>query len=511
MVDSTDGDRHFSGIITHMVVTFLAETKGQEVVDRVVAEAGVNDVAELLADDSAWFSYGQVRSLLEAVARVVGRDALKEIALASRLHDESRAEMTQMLQDFGSPANLLRSVYSYEPGARTSFGMGTILEYGGRELGPGEWELTHRFIEGFPPFREFCLFSVGMHALLPMLFGLPPGQVSEERCACDGAAECTFRLQWEATADVTHQKNFFEMRSQLLQMRLDTLQRTVTDLVSAPDPEEGLRRVLEATARSVRAPAYVLSIDRGVPLAQRLYFAGLAESEALAVAGTLAEQVGGDLFGVIAVEVASTRCKFGHLGVIEPASRQFLPQERELVLSYASLAAAALDSATALEEARRQATTAGTLLDLSSSLTELRSTEEMALNLARAVQSVIDCDQSMVLVHDASSGDLHVAATHGFPEALEHQLAAVTLPETSAQALSSGVTFYPADRIVQFRHDHGVALDDAAVAGASAPMVANDELIGALVVFVSDRPERLRENPTLGEALRGLSGQAAVA
>ena len=389
--------------------------------------------------------------------------------------------------------------------------MGTIMEYGGTEIGPGEWELTLGFSEGFAPFREFCLFSGGMHALLPMLFGLPPGESVEERCACDGAPECMYRLRWEATADVTAQKNFFEMRSQLLQMRLDTLQRTVTDLVSAPDPEEGLRRVLEATARSVRAPAYVLSIEPGVPLAQRLYFGGMPEPEARSVAATLPERVGGDLLDVIALEVAGTRGKFGYLGVVEPASRQFVPQERDLVLSYASLAAAALDSATALEEARRQATTAGTLLDLSSSLTELRSTEEMALNLARAVQSVIDCDQSMVLVHDPSTGGLHVAATHGFAETLEHQLASVTLPASSAETLSSGVTFYPADRITQFGRDHGVALDDAAVAGASAPMVANDQLIGALVVFVSDRPERLRENPTLGEALRGLSGQAAVA
>jgi diguanylate cyclase (GGDEF)-like protein len=502
-------DRQFSGIITRMAVSFLAETEGEETLALVLAEAGLTDFAEQFADDSAWFSYGQVRSLLEAIARVAGKDALQRAATASRLHDESRVEMTQMLQDFGSPGNLLRSMFSADAGP-TSFGLATILEYEGKELAPGEWELTQRFLGGFPPFREFCTFSLGLHALQPMLFGLPPGQVDEVRCACDGHPECTFRLRWETTADVTHQKNFFEMRSSLLQVRLETLQRTVMDLVSAPDPEEGLQRVLEAAARSVRAPAYVLSIDRGVPLAQRLYFGGLPESEALAVAETLAQQVGADLFGMIAVEVSSTRGKFGHLGVIEPQSRHFLPQERQLVQSYASLAAAALDSATALEEARRQATTAGTLLDLSSSLTELRSTEEMALNLARAVQSVIDCDQSMVLVHDASSGGLHVAATHGFAESLEHQLAAVTLPATSVQALAGGVAFYPADRIAQFRQEHGVALDDAAMAGASAPMVANDEFIGALVVFVSDRPERLRENSTLGEALRGLSGQAAI-
>ena len=117
VVDPTaDGDRHFSGIITQMVVTYLANSQGQEVVDRVVAEAGLTDIAESLADDGAWFSYRQVRSLLEAVNRVVGPDPLREAAYATRLHDESRAEMTQMLQDFGSPANLLRSIFSYEPG-----------------------------------------------------------------------------------------------------------------------------------------------------------------------------------------------------------------------------------------------------------------------------------------------------------------------------------------------------------------------------------------------------------
>ena len=42
-------------------------------------------------------------------------------------------------------------------------------------------------------------------------------------------------------------------------------------------------------------------------------------------------------------------------------------------------------------------------------------------------------------------------------------------------------------------------------------MIANGELIGALLVLVTSRPERLRGNPDLAESLRGLSGQAAVA
>jgi len=503
---TADGDRHFSGIIPHMVVTFLAETYEPDVLRQVLLQANAGTEDEL-RDEHAWMPYQRLRSLLEAVARLLGPEVLSQSAITGRLHEESGADMTQMLQDFGSPGNLLRSVLTYD----TAFGLSTILKIDGEELGPAEWNLTQRFHDGFEPFREYCSFSRGLHALFPTLFGLPPAEVDEEGCACDGAPVCTFRIRWDSTADVTHLKSYFETRSRILETRLETMQRTVTDLISAPDPEEGLRRVLEAAARSVHAPAYVLAIDRAVPVTQRLHFTGIDELDAIAMAASLSEHLGTETPGMLVVEVASTRCSFGYLALIEPTSRQFIPQERVLVQSYAGLAAAALDSATALEEARRQATTARTLLELSNSLTELRSTEQMALNLARAVPSVVDCDRSIVLVHDPSADELHVAATYGFSESLEHQLSKSTLPSTAVAAFSGGVAFYDEGEIASFQGTYGINLGGVPVAAASAPMVANDELIGALVVLVTGGPERLRENPTLGEALRGLSGQAAVA
>lgn len=503
---TVDGDRHFSGIIPHMVVTYLAETYGPDVLRQVLLQANAGTEDEL-RDEHAWMPYQRLRSLLEAVNRLLGPEVLGQSAITGRLHEESGADMTQMLQDFGSPGNLLRSVLTYD----TAFGLSTILKIEGEELGPGEWNLTQRFHDGFEPFREYCSFSRGLHALFPTLFGLPPAEVDEEECACDGALVCTFHIRWDSTADVTHLKSYFETRSRILETRLETIQRTVMDLISAPDPEEGLRRVLEAAARSVHAPAYVLAIDRAVPVTQRLHFTGIDELDAIAMAESLSEHLGTETPGMLVLEVASTRCSFGYLALIEPTLRQFIPQERVLVQSYAWLAAAALDSATALEEARRQAITARTLLELSNSLTELRSTEQMALNLARAVPSVVDCDRSIVLVHDPSVGELHVAATHGFPESLEHQLSKATLPSTAVAAFSGGVAFYGEGEIASFQETHGITLGGVPVAAASAPMVANDEFIGALVVLVTGGPERLRENPTLGEALRGLSGQAAVA
>jgi diguanylate cyclase (GGDEF)-like protein len=498
--------RHFSGIITQMVLAFVRDEHGKDVVSRVLRRAGLEAMEDQLFDDAAWVSYSHLRSLFEAVGELVGRDALRRAASASR-DEDARPDMTQMMQDFGTPGNLLRTALEYD----TAFGISSILMFHGEEMGPGDWLLRQTFSEGFEPFREFCAFTCGLHTLLPSLFGLGLADVAEESCICDGALECTFRLRWQATADVSHQKEFFETRARLLEVRLETLQRTVLDLISAPDPEQGLRGVLEAAARSVHVPAYVLSVDQSVSLPKHLLYAGIGPDEAATLAASLPEHLRLGSPGMVVVEVASTRCSFGYLAVLDAGTRQFLPQEHALVRSYAALAAAALDSATALEEARRQATSAGTLLDLSSSLSELRSTEEIAFILARAVESVIDCDRSVVLINDSSTDLVRIAASHGFPEPFEQQLSGITLPSSLAAAMSGGLVFYDELEIAAFRTNVDLPFDTRPAAGASAPMVANGELIGALVVLVNDRPERLLRHTSLGEALRGLSGQAAVA
>lgn len=504
---AVDGDRHFSGVVSRMVVTYLADEHGPAVLGQVLDRAAEVGSEDELRDDAAWLSYRRVRRLFEAVTEVLGgSEPLRRAALSGRLDEPSRADMSQMLMDFGTPDNLLRTAFRYG----TAFGLSTIMELEGDERSDGEWDLTHRFKGDFEPFPEFCAYMRGLHALLPTVFGLPPAEVSEESCACHGAPDCTFRVSWHSTVELGNQKSFFETRSSLLEARLDTLQRTVIELVSAPDPIEGLRRVLEAAARAVHVPAYLLAVDPALPLSPHLHFAGLGESEAAVLSETISRHTGIGTDGIMAVEVSSTRCHYGHLAAIEPASRRFLPQELDLMTSYANLAAAALDSATAYEEARRQATTAQTLLGLSSSLTELRSTEEMALNLARAVPSVIDCDRSIVFIHDPASGELQVAATHGFPEPLERRLAAVSLPSSAVSVFEPGVSYYDQGQIAAL-HTYDVVLDRPSVAAASIPMVANDELMGALVVVVTTRPARLEENPSLGEALRGLAGQAAVA
>ena len=48
------------------------------------------------------------------------------------------------------------------------------------------------FIDGFAPFPEFCRFVAKQYAMIPMFFGLPEAEVTEETCQCRGDLACLF-------------------------------------------------------------------------------------------------------------------------------------------------------------------------------------------------------------------------------------------------------------------------------------------------------------------------------
>jgi diguanylate cyclase (GGDEF)-like protein len=498
-----DGQRHFSGVHVRMVVQFLQE---RQVLESVLDLAGENRPLDVLLDDSAWASYNQIRQLFEATASVLGGPAaLTEAALSTAVASGSSGELAQTLQDVGSPDLLLEAAVS----AEAAFGLSTIRQRDGEQVAPGEWLIRETFTPGFAPFPEFCAFQMGALALLPRLFGLTTGQAVEESCCCAGDDVCTFRLRWREEDDTKKQQNYFETRSHLLESRLKTLQQTVADLVSAPDPDAGLSRILQAASRAIHAPSYVLVTDPDLPIRSRLLFQGLDGSEARLISAELLTPEGRTAPGRLCVEVVSNRSHYGWLAAIDPTSRKYFQQEHEVMSSYAALAAAALDSATALDEAQRQAATSTALLELSSHLAQLSSPEQMAVLLAESVRRVVDCDRSLVFLTDAD--DMQISAVDGFPERLEAQLLECRLPGSALSDLGPDLTYFDSQDAALLCSIYKLPADEIATATASVPMVANGELLGRLLVSVMDGPHRLRQNDSLSEALRGIAGQGAIA
>jgi diguanylate cyclase (GGDEF)-like protein len=212
--------------------------------------------------------------------------------------------------------------------------------------------------------------------------------------------------------------------------------------------------------------------------------------------------------GRLVVPVESQRGRHGYLAILDPTGgRRFYTRAVRVLESYARLAAAALDSAAAVADARREATTARILLELSSTLAELGGVEEMATRLARAVPDVARCDRAIVALVDPETRRCRVTATCGYP------------PDVDAELRTH--TFDPVDPMQQgFRYEVADVGDGVAqrlmartgtVAMASVPIVANGEYAGHVVAAVSRPDPAFREDPTLADRLRGLAGQAATA
>ena len=495
---------HFAGVNTRLLLRYLRDQEAPGAVARVLHDAGESRSEEQLVDAATWSSYAQFRRLLEETARSFGGNATLQRAASGGLTDGSQAEMTAMLQSLGSPEALLR-IITDAGGA----GLAPVLKFGGEEVGPNEWLVREWFTEGFPPFHEYCAWATGLYSNIPTLFGMR-AEVTKEACACDGAPVCEYRIRWFADDEKT-EAEYFEARVQMLTARLEGLQQTVSDLVSDDDLEHVLARVVVSAARTISAPVFVLALE-AMPAADKLvYSAGIADCDA--EHRVAAELLAGDHDhdeDHLVVEVQSNRRRYGRLAAINPAGR-FFPQERIVLEAYARLVAAALDSAAAVEDARRQAGTARALLELSNSLAEIATSDEMAADIARAVTAVIGCDRAAVILFEPGDVTGRVVATYGFAPEAEHRLRTMDVPVAQIDGSDYGVRVWDrksaADR--ETLSNLMNELDSQAV--ATIPIIINQEPVGLVVGDVVDRPERLNNDPDVSDRLRGLASQATIA
>jgi diguanylate cyclase (GGDEF)-like protein len=489
--------RHFTGSNTRWVVAYLRNHMPHGTLEAVLADAGEKRSPDVLSDEATWSTYDQFRRLLEATADALG--GLPELRAIGLHSFESLAipDYTELLQALGSPAAL----YAELPTTTTA--IYTIVEVESEEAGPTEWMVRYRMTDGCAPFKAFCWYVSGLFGVTPRLFGFPPAEIIEESCACEGGSECVFRIRWEATEEPVRRAEYWETRSMVLEARLNALQRTVIDLVSAGSLPTVLSRIVSSAARAVQAPCFVLALESLPSTAQRVYGEGLDDDHAARVAGELLGDGASPDASRLVVDVHSATRRYGRLAAIKPDGGRFLPQERSVLEAYASLAAAALDSATALEEARA-------LLELSTSLAQVVSTEEMAAKLAHAVPAVIGCDAAVVALVDPGTTTGRVAAGAGFSAAIESQLQGIVFPLRLGVAAAEAVMHWSEE-------EPGTALLaeifrlSGIVAIASLAILCDGEVVGHISAGVRDHPDRLRESRDIERRMRGLAGQAATA
>jgi diguanylate cyclase (GGDEF)-like protein len=506
--------RHTSGVTTRVVLLYVREHGGDEAVAALMEHAGETRTVDELLDEHGWSSYDQKVRLFRAAVAVLDDPLATRKIGQFMLRSRIALPLLVLLRALGSPEQVLRNVAK----ANSRFSTNSTVE--ALEIGNGHAVITYRLHEGFRPDVLDCQYTQGLLSLVPEVFGLAPATVQHEACQVHGAPACLYRLSWRPRHGWRRRARAerSQLRDQLdaITQRFHELQSVSADLVSTEDVSTVLARIANKASHAVRAPRYLLAARAtdGSPL--QVHHQGFTEAEASALGERLIRGEPLDHVGSwLVADIASARCTYGKLGAVYAQQEPFFPEEHQLLVAYARQAAAALDAATALEEARARHATSRALLQLAQSLANLAAPEEVAERLAAAVPGVVAADRSTVSIWDALSQRLSTVAVHGWPAELEPLVEMFTIGPSDTPEL--------ADMLTDSRprcYRHGSTGDDLVEDAlerfqlnsvAVVPIVARGEFLGVVTAATAGDQPPLDFNDDTEARLVGLANQAAVA
>lgn len=500
--------RHVSGSVTWNVLNLVRQGAGEKGVAELLERAGSLRSADELADDGTWISFEEGRALFEAATQVLGEDeALRRVGEAI-LRRDMTSEVAELLRGLGSVGEVLGQIELVAPKFCTVTEMAVVAVETDRAV------VDARSVPGFERFPQLCDLTAGLLSQASIPFGLPPAEVRETSCEALGDDRCRFDVRWESQLPTHVEARMADLESevQVLAARFESFQQTAADLVAAEDVDAVLDNIASRAGLSVRAPRHILAISPTPGADLVVHQIGCDENDLdELVADVMAEDPDDHGGSRLIVEVASVRRDYGRLAAIYDEGARFFEAERFLLAGYGRLAAAALDTAVALDESRQQAVTAQGLLDLARELAAPGEPASMAVHVARAVTAVVGCDLAAVLLWSEERGCLETAAVEGGDAALEATLrgTAVTPADTAAlrEMLRSGLsaTFDTSTDDAFVRSLLDLAGMECALV---SPLTAGDSLLGLVAASFIHRPVDHRPSAA---RLEGITDIAAIA
>jgi diguanylate cyclase (GGDEF)-like protein len=504
--------------MTAVLVARVREYGGDEAVAELLRRARIDRSAAELADISNWVSYDEATSLWRAgaevthhpdFARAVGEEAVRRL---------NGSPVATLLRSLGSPEKVYREITT------TATKYSTVASLEAVACGPGFADIVATAAEGYPRSRDHCAWTSGLLSQPTVLFGLPPATVSHDHCAAFGAPSCRYRITWPAAAAKAgsdSSEQIGQLRDQLAAMRerLHSMFQTAADLIGDGDVDDVLSRIADRAAIEVRSPRHLLAVRMTATGELHCHSQGFAPEVVQEYAERLLSSHPAELpDSWLVVPIRSNRNDYGRLLATYDEGVRFFPQERELLEVYARYAASALDSATALLEARRRYGQSSALLKLARALAAAGTSVEVARRLVDSVPVVVDCDHVGVYLWDPGRGELvkqaigHVHAAPGAPLA-EDRASWPPAPGGTLEKLLQDPTTEPI--FIDSRNGEPRLRQLFAELGHAAtilvPLAAPDRLLGILAVAVNDRPERLSPSDDLLDRLSGVAAQATTA
>ena len=508
--NETTPGRHVSGVMTGVVVGYVRSSRGDDGVRALLELAGETRPAEVLEDESTWSSIDQARRLFEAAERVTADPEVARRVGAHVLDQHAGTAVAAILRSLGSTEELLKNV------AITAAKHSAVTSMEIVDLEDGRATVAAVTRAGITRDPRFCLYTAGVLSQASAMFGHSPADVVESQCQARGDGRCLFEVRWtteDVEMDAQRRIQHLEREVAGQRARLEALQATATAFVTASSADEVLATITRRAGIAVRAPRFLLAVQ--LPSEPRLlvHHEGFdSDDEARAVARSILSGATAGRSTHLCVDVESARYRFGVLAPIHPEETAFFPQERRLLEAYAAHAAAALEVAAALDDARRQNETARALLQFGRSLAHVATVDGVVERLTEALPAVVDCDAGAVLLWDDVREVMSLRTTFGLTPEIAAHFDGLEVHSAETPAITELVR----ERVPVFVDP---STDDPFLAGllavaemksaAVVPIVVPDGVMG--IAAVGRRDAEVRSHPDVIERLSGMADLAATA
>ncbi len=504
--------RQISGMVAKLILALVEHRAGAAGVRAVLECAGERRPVEELTLAGSWSSYAQGKALFEAAAAVLDDEHIGRAVGERVLQERVSGDLAVVTASYGSPAEVLESVGMIVSKFATTFQMTP------RHITDHDAVITNRSMPGYPSYELWCDFTMGLLSQAPVIFGLGPATVREEACEREGADCCRFHVSWNAESPflVAPERRItqLEWQTEALRARIEAMQATITDLISASDLKTLSERIVDRARSVVRGREFLLTIRQTPVSTPVLYRTRNDDADDPEIVGDL---LAGHFAGLegskLIVEVASSRRSYGHLVAVEPSGTQFLDQERVALREYASLAAVALDAVTTADELRAQTQAAQALFDLTRDLAAVSSVKEVAYRVAGMVPRVLCSNRVVVWLWDEKSDALRPMGFSGVdPEEVQQTSSLLLCPHESIVLDMMISDHEPVVLGTDVRDPYLENLFDGLLSGCAVlvPIIAGGRFHGVISAAVSEETN-LGEDEALLECLRGIADQTSMA
>ncbi len=504
--------RETAGTTMRLIVDYVRRHRGEEGVRRMLELAGERRSLDVLEDERVWSSYEQKLALFRSAAEVTGEPDVARRIGEGALESSVGASLKLLLGLVGSPAQLVRGIARVNNKFSTAADMTTLSSDATSAV------IRYRVRDGYPPDVHDCGYTMGLLSRIPEVFGLPPARVVHEVCQVRGAEACVYQLRWQPRGGWLRSRRDRRrqsggLSSDVVDQRLRDLQETVAELVAGRSVDEVLSVVTEHARAAVGAQRFLLAARLAPQVPPRIRSDGFEDADAARTAQRLlADEDPGTGEHAIVAPVRSMARDYGRLAAFGRTA--FLDHEQNLLRSYASLAATALDAITALDEARDRQHVAEVLLRSARALLESRDRADVARTTAESAVALVAADAATVMLYDEMAGELRVIGSSGWAKEVQPVIDSFVIRESDTPELAELVTHPEQVRLYDRTSPDPYVREVTALFGTTqivaAPLRSPTRLWGVMLTAWFGEPD----GPTherLFARMTGLADQAVAA